>query len=105
MKIVNQSGGMEDGKIVGRADYGNAVLFTDQMKGKIKDPVAQQSFDYWMAMNIADKWLALAPNTPDEILQVYRDAFTKMAADPEFLNELQQRVRISVSLKRQRRAM
>jgi tripartite-type tricarboxylate transporter receptor subunit TctC len=85
MKIVNQSGGMEDGKIVGRADYGSAPLFTDQLKGKITDPIAQKSFDYWMAMNIADKWLALAPNTPDEILKIYREAFTKMAADPEFL--------------------
>ena len=85
MKIVNQSGGIENGKIVGRADYGDAVQFTDQMKGKIKDPVAQKSFDYWMAMNIADKWLALAPNTPDDILQTYREAFVKMAADQEFL--------------------
>lgn len=85
MKIVNQSGGMEDGKIVGRADYGAAPLFTDQMKDKIKDPIAQKSFDYWMAMNIADKWLALAPGTSDEILAVYREAFKKMAADKEFL--------------------
>ena len=85
LKIVNQSGGMDNGKIVGRADYGNAPLFTDQLKGKIKDPIAQKSFDYWMAMNIADKWLALAPGTPDEILNVYRDAFKKMAVDPEFV--------------------
>jgi tripartite-type tricarboxylate transporter receptor subunit TctC len=85
VKIVNQSGGMQDGKIVGREDYGNAPLFTDQLKGKITDPIAKKSFDYWMAMNIADKWLALAPGTPDEILKVYREAFIKMAADPEFL--------------------
>jgi tripartite-type tricarboxylate transporter receptor subunit TctC len=85
LKIVNQSGGMENGKIVGRADYGSAPLFTEQMNGKIQDPVAKTSFDYWMAMNIADKWLALAPNTPDEILEVYRQAFVKMAVDPEFL--------------------
>jgi hypothetical protein len=36
-------------------------------------------------MNTADKWLALAPDTPDEILNVYRQAFAKMATDPEFL--------------------
>ena len=85
LKIINQSGAMENGKIVGRVDYGSAPLFTEQMKGKIKDPIAQKSFDYWMAMNIADKWLALAPNTPDDILETYRQAFIKMAADPEFL--------------------
>ena len=35
-KIVNQSGSIDNGKIVGRADFGNAPLFTEQVKGKIK---------------------------------------------------------------------
>jgi hypothetical protein len=57
------------------------------MEGKIKDPIAQKSFDYWLAMNTADKWLALHPDTPDNIVNIYRAAFDKMAADPEFLAE------------------
>jgi tripartite-type tricarboxylate transporter receptor subunit TctC len=86
LKIINQSGMIENGKIIGRDDFGKAPLFTDQMRDKIKDPTAQKSFEYWLAMNTADKWLALAPDTPDDILEIYRQAFTKMAADPEFLS-------------------
>jgi tripartite-type tricarboxylate transporter receptor subunit TctC len=84
-KILNQSGMIENGKMIGRADFGGAPLFTDRVKDKIKDPLAEKSFEYWIAMNTADKWLALAPDTPQEILNVYRQAFTKMAADREFL--------------------
>jgi hypothetical protein len=85
LKILNQSGAIEGGKIVTRADFGDAPLFPDQMKGKLMDPTAQQAFDYWTALNSGDKWLALAPRTPDNILAVYREAFRKAAADPEFL--------------------
>jgi hypothetical protein len=34
----------------------------------------------------ADKWVALAPNTPDEIVQAYRDAFRKLSMDKELLD-------------------
>jgi hypothetical protein len=38
-----------------------------------------------MALNTGDKWFALAPGTPDNILAVYREAFSRMSADKEFL--------------------
>jgi tripartite-type tricarboxylate transporter receptor subunit TctC len=85
LKILNQTGAIENGKIVGRADYGNAPLFPDQMKGRISDPTAQRAFDYWMALNTGDKWLALAPGTPAGIVATYRDAFNKVTSDKEFL--------------------
>jgi hypothetical protein len=50
-----------------------------------QDALALKSFDYWIAMNTADKWLALAPGMPDYIVEIYRQAFAKMAVDPEFL--------------------
>ncbi|MEA2990181.1 MAG: hypothetical protein QOG83_2892 [Alphaproteobacteria bacterium] len=85
LKILNQSGAIEGGKIVARADFGDAPLFPDQMKGRIKDPTAQKAFDYWAALNSGDKWFALAPGTSEAVLEVYREAFRKLAADPEFL--------------------
>jgi tripartite-type tricarboxylate transporter receptor subunit TctC len=85
LKILNQSGAIEGGKIVPRADFGDAPLFPDQMKGKINDPTAQKAFDYWTALNSGDKWLALGPGTPENILAMYREAFRKTAGDPEFL--------------------
>jgi tripartite-type tricarboxylate transporter receptor subunit TctC len=85
LKILNQSGSIENGQIVRRQDFGDAPLFPDLMKGKIKDSTAQKAFDYWVALNSGDKWLALAPGTPEPIVAAYRDAFKQIAADPEFL--------------------
>jgi tripartite-type tricarboxylate transporter receptor subunit TctC len=85
LKIVVQTGMLVDGRIVGRPDYGDAPLFTDQMKGKIVDKTAQQAFDYWLANNNLDKWVALAPGTPEQIVESYRTAFRRMAADSDFM--------------------
>lgn len=85
VKIVNQSGAIENGRIVGRPEFGNAPLFPEQVADKITDPTAQKAFDYWMALNTGDKWFALAPATPDSILAAYREAFRQMAADKDFL--------------------
>jgi hypothetical protein len=85
LKVVFQTGALEGGRIVGRAEFGDAPLFPDMMKGKITDPVAQKAFNLWTALNTGDKYLALAPGTPDAILTVYQDAFAKIAAEPDFL--------------------
>jgi hypothetical protein len=87
LKIVDQSGMFEHGKFVPRAGFGDVPLFSDQMKGKIHDPVAKEAFDYWAALASTDKWLALPPGTPTGILATYREAFSKLAADPEFVQE------------------
>jgi tripartite-type tricarboxylate transporter receptor subunit TctC len=84
LKIVTQSGYLANGKIVTRQDYGDAPLFPQQMKGKIKEPIAQKAYDYWEALNNGDKWLALPPSTPENVVTAYREAFKKASADPEF---------------------
>jgi len=85
LKIVNQSGSLENGRLVGRAEFGDAPLFIDQMKGKVVDPIAQRGLDYWVAVSNLDKWVGLRPGTPDNVLEAYRAAFRKVAADKEFL--------------------
>jgi hypothetical protein len=87
IKIVFQTGALEGGGVVGRAEFGDAPLFPDMMKGKIKDPVAQKAFELWTALNTGDKWLALAPGTSDAILAAYRDAFANVAAERDFLEQ------------------
>jgi tripartite-type tricarboxylate transporter receptor subunit TctC len=86
-KVLNQSGALEDGVLKARPDFGDAPLFTDQMKGKISDPLAEKAFTYWQSINAMDKWLALIPGTPKEIVAVYREAFQKAARDPELLEQ------------------
>jgi tripartite-type tricarboxylate transporter receptor subunit TctC len=83
-KILAQSGMLEDGKFVERPDFGNAPIIGKDMIGKIKDPIAQKGFEYWTALNMMDKWLALPPGTPKPIVDIYRKAFSDMAKDPEY---------------------
>ena len=83
--ILNQTGMLSDGHLVGRPQFGKVPLFTDQMRGKVADATAQKALDYWSALNAADKWLGLPPGTPDAVLAAYREAFRKASADKEFI--------------------
>jgi putative tricarboxylic transport membrane protein len=83
--IVSQSGTLKDGQLMRRSDFPDAPLLPDLLAGKISDPIARKSFEYWSGLESKDKWLALPPGTPAEIVQVYRDAFVKVAEDPDFL--------------------
>lgn len=82
-KVLVQSGGLQDGKLVPRPEFANAPLLSDQLAGKL-DPIAQKSFDYWRGVLLADKWVALPTGTPKAMVETYRKAFREMAADPEF---------------------
>lgn len=86
-RVVSQSGTLENGHFVGRPDFGEAPVFADMMHDKLTDPVAQQAFSYWEAINALDKWVGLAEGTPDDVVETYRAAFRKTIADPEFLDK------------------
>lgn len=87
MIVINQSGSMENGKIVGRSEFGNVPIFPEQIKDKNISAVSRQAIAYWFALSNLDKWLGLAPKTPDDIVAVYRAAFTKASADKEFVEQ------------------
>ena len=87
LKLVLQTGTLEGGKVVGRAEFGDAPLFPEMMAGKLTDTPARKAFDLWTAMNGGDKWLALAPGTSDDMAAAYRDAFAKLATDKPFLDQ------------------
>lgn len=82
-KILYLDGLDKDAPKSGRADADNAPLFTDAMKGKIKDPKMLAAYNYWRASKVF-KWVALPPKTPEAISAVYRKAFDDLIADPEF---------------------
>ena len=83
-KILVQSGGLQNGKTVPRPEFPHVPLLSDQLAGKLSEPVAARAFDYWRAVLMADKFLALPPDTPQPILETYRKAYRDMIADPEF---------------------
>lgn len=82
-KVLYADGRSLHARPSGRADFDNAPKFIKEMEGKITDPKMQAAFDYWRA-GFLYKWITLPPNTPRAIVDVYRDAFMKVAADPEF---------------------
>ncbi|MPZ41524.1 MAG: hypothetical protein GEU95_26470 [Rhizobiales bacterium] len=85
--VVIQSGTLLEGKIAPRPEFAHVPVFPIVMQGKISDPVARQAFDYWLAINTMDKWLGLIPGTPAAITKIYREAFAKVIASPEFVEQ------------------
>jgi tripartite-type tricarboxylate transporter receptor subunit TctC len=83
VKIQSQSGMYKSGEFVPRAD--KVPLLVQLMEGKFTNTVEKQSFAYWTGLTSIDKWLALPPDTPAEIVTAYRQAFDKTMSDPEFI--------------------
>lgn len=84
-EMLCQSGTLKNGVLTGRPEFGGAPLLNQLVEGKIKDALAAKAFEYWSAIAVTDKWLALPPKTPKAISDVYRDAYAKSIADPEFV--------------------
>jgi tripartite-type tricarboxylate transporter receptor subunit TctC len=87
VKVLTQTGIMENGKFSGRSEFGDVPVFPNQVESKPRNAVQDQGYRYWFALVLLDKWLALPPNTPKPMVAAYREAFKKMAKDPEFLEK------------------
>jgi tripartite-type tricarboxylate transporter receptor subunit TctC len=86
-KVLSQSGVVVDGKIRRRTDFPDTPVMAELITSKLADPVARDAFRYLEAMCLVDPWVSLPPNTPPDIVAIYREAFQKMLADPEFLEK------------------
>ncbi len=79
-----QLGEAEAGGVVRRRSFPGVPTIPELMADKPKG-IAKQAFDFWSKTNQIDKWYALPPKTPKDIVAVYRVAFTKATKDPEFI--------------------
>ena len=86
-QVLSQSGVVVEGKIRRRTDFPDTPVMAELITNKLTDPVARDAFRYLEAMCLVDPWLSLPPNTPPDIVAMYRQAFQKMLADPEFLEK------------------
>jgi tripartite-type tricarboxylate transporter receptor subunit TctC len=86
-KILAQTGTLQDGKLVSRAEFEGTPFVADMMKDKIKDPLAREGFQYWASITAIDKWVALPPGTPENYVKVYRAAFDAAGKDPDFAEQ------------------
>ena len=84
-KILVQTGTLQNGAVVPRPDFGDAPILANLLKDKIADPQARAAFDYWTNIASMDKWLALPPRSPPGMLIVYRETYSRMIRNPEFI--------------------
>jgi tripartite-type tricarboxylate transporter receptor subunit TctC len=82
-----QSGTPSEGKLVPRPEpeLADAPLIPELVRPKLKSEREKLAFDYWEGINTLDKWMALPPDTPDEIVKVYRTAFRQAVKDSAFI--------------------
>jgi hypothetical protein len=82
--IISQSGTVRDGKAEPRPELGSAPIFSELVRGRIKDLPVQRAFDYGENVSQVGRWLALPPETPDAIVAVYLKAYEATVRDPEY---------------------
>ena len=68
-KILVQTGIEKNGRLVPRADFGEAPIMANMLAGRIGDPLAAKAFEYWGDIVSMDKWLALPPKSPPPMLE------------------------------------
>ncbi|MGE0653156.1 MAG: hypothetical protein AB7P12_15625, partial [Alphaproteobacteria bacterium] len=91
--LVAQSGTLQHGKLSPREEYPNVPLFPNLIRPKLKSALATEGFGYWEGINSTDKWLALPPGAPPNVVKAYRAAFDAAVQEKGFL----ERARKSIS--------
>jgi hypothetical protein len=84
-KVLVQGGTLKDGVLTPRPEFGDAPLLTTSVERKLKDPIVSKAFDYWRAIEVTDKWVALPPKTAQNVVSGYRTAYKQISEDQEFL--------------------
>jgi tripartite-type tricarboxylate transporter receptor subunit TctC len=81
---VAQEGLAVSGVVGPRASYPDVPtirsLVVDRLTG-----VAKETFEMLSSADQIDKWFALPPDTPAEVVTTYRNAFAQLVKDPEFI--------------------
>ncbi|HTI85335.1 MAG TPA: hypothetical protein VL966_01905 [Alphaproteobacteria bacterium] len=85
--VISQTGQVQDGKRVKRPILGDAPIFSDMVRDKIKEPEARSAFSYWEDVSQIGMWVALPAGTPDPIVATYVKAFEAATGDPVFQSE------------------
>jgi tripartite-type tricarboxylate transporter receptor subunit TctC len=74
----------DGGKMVAAPAMAAVPVFNDMILPRLKGE-ALAAYNVWLNDQLVDKWVALPPGTPAEIVAAYRDAYAKAGNDPELL--------------------
>ena len=80
-------GSMAATTIEARTEFEKIPTFHDADAGQGRRPAERRPSTSGRALNDMDKWYALPPGTPKEIVEAYRTAWDKMVKDPEFIRQ------------------
>ena len=72
------------GELERRSTFLDVPLLSDELIPKLDDE-ARRAFELMQTDMLVNKWLALPPGTPADIVEAYRIAFTQVTQDPEYL--------------------
>lgn len=84
IELLTQEGQPEGDGYVSRADFQDVPIFPEMLKKANPPKVAMQGYLSLMGASQIDKWMALPPGTPDDVLAAYRKAYAAALNDPEF---------------------
>lgn len=87
-----QEGQAEGDSFGPRVTFKDVPIFPLLMKEANVPEIAVRGYRSVMGASNVDKWLALPPKTPDDIVAAYRTAFDKATKDPDFLDAAYKRV-------------
>lgn len=82
--VAQMGDSVASGEVAGRSDFANVPVFDKLVEGKLTG-LAKDSFEFWNLLNMVDKWYALPPGTPKDVVAAYQTAWDKLTADPEFM--------------------
>ncbi len=77
-------GSLKGGKFIGRPDFPEVPTFETVLGNKKPTGVAWEAYMSWVGPNNVDKFLVAPPKTPDNVMAILTDSYTKMAKDQQF---------------------
>lgn len=77
-------GGLKGNQFTRRSDFPDVPSFVEVLGDKKPTGLPWQAFTAWLMPKMVDKFLSAPPGTPDNIMAMLVDAFTRMSKDPEF---------------------
>ncbi len=81
----------EQGELERRSTFADVPLLTDELLPKL-DEAGLRAFELMQADMLVNKWIALPPGTPAEIIDLHRAAFVQATQDPEILETVRNQI-------------
>lgn len=70
-----------------RSDFSDVPTFDEILGAKKPSGISWQAYQVWEGPGAVDKFLVAPKGTPDDVVRVLREAFSKMGQDPEFKDQ------------------